>query len=167
MFHPEDFSIVRQQSFLCASSRASCTIQDDGNRLFGLLQRLRKSTRCSYKHKDKDTDMRRVRLSMQGYDCTAFPQHTMTDEMLVDTSAKVVVTRSKPSDLPSALRAKRSEVQTITSEDVQQDATIRQTCEKCGQEEVRYYTQQLRSADEGSTVFYTCPSCGHKWNTNN
>jgi len=87
--------------------------------------------------------------------------------ILVDTSAKVVVTRSKPSDLPSILRAKRSEVQTITEEDVQQDATIRQTCEKCGQEEVRYYTQQLRSADEGSTVFYTCPNCGHKWNTNN
>ncbi|TKA62374.1 hypothetical protein B0A49_11551 [Cryomyces minteri] len=83
-----------------------------------------------------------------------------------DTSSKVVITRSKPSAFPSALRAKRSEVQTLTEEDMQTDATIRQTCEKCGREEVRYYTQQLRSADEGSTVFYTC-ECGHKWNTNN
>lgn len=76
------------------------------------------------------------------------------------------MTHSKPDAFPSSLRAKRSEVQTLTEEDIQVDATIRQTCEKCGREEVRYYTQQLRSADEGSTVFYTC-DCGHKWNTNN
>jgi DNA-directed RNA polymerase I subunit RPA12 len=47
------------------------------------------------------------------------------------------------------------------------DAAIKETCVNCGNDEVRYYTQQLRSADEGSTVFYTCPKCGHKWNTNN
>lgn len=86
---------------------------------------------------------------------------------LPDTSAKVVITRSKPSDLPSSLRAKRSEVQTVNEQDVQQNASIRETCPNCGQEEVRYYTQQLRSADEGSTVFYECPKCGHKWNQNN
>ena len=27
---------------------------------------------------------------------------------------------------------------------------------------MRYYTLQLRSADEGSTVFYSC-ECGHKY----
>jgi hypothetical protein len=45
---------------------------------------------------------------------------------------------------------------------MQTDATINQTCEKCGREKVRFYTQQLRSADEGTTVFYTC-ECGHKY----
>ncbi|KAK3681479.1 DNA-directed RNA polymerase I core subunit rpa12 [Vermiconidia calcicola] len=85
-----------------------------------------------------------------------------------DTSSKVVVTTSKPSAFPSTLRTKlRSDVQEVSEADMQTDATIKQTCEKCGCEEVRYYTQQLRSADEGSTVFYTCPQCGHKWNTNN
>ncbi|OCK78765.1 DNA-directed RNA polymeras-like protein I subunit [Lepidopterella palustris CBS 459.81] len=83
-----------------------------------------------------------------------------------DTSSKVVVTESKPTAFPSALRAKRSEVQMLTEADMETDAVIKQSCEKCGREEVRYYTQQLRSADEGSTVFYTC-ECGHKWNTNN
>ncbi|KAK4574689.1 DNA-directed RNA polymerase I core subunit rpa12 [Recurvomyces mirabilis] len=85
-----------------------------------------------------------------------------------DTSSKVVVTTSKPSAFPSTLRTKlRSDVQEVTEAERQNDATIQETCAKCGCEEVRYYTQQLRSADEGSTVFYTCPQCGHKWNTNN
>lgn len=80
----------------------------------------------------------------------------------LDTSSKTVVTHSKPTAFPSALRAKRSEVQTISDADVQTTSVIAQRCEKCGREEVRYYTQQLRSADEGSTVFYEC-DCGHKY----
>ena len=78
-----------------------------------------------------------------------------------DTSAKVIITKSKPSDYPSPLRSKHSQVQKLTAEDMQTDATIRQTCDKCGRQEVRYYAQQMRSADEGTTVFYTC-DCGHK-----
>jgi DNA-directed RNA polymerase I subunit RPA12 len=83
-----------------------------------------------------------------------------------DTSSKTVVTRSKPTSFPSALRAKRSEVQTINDDEVQTTSVIQHTCEECGREEVRYYTQQLRGADEGTTVFYVC-DCGNKWNTNN
>ncbi|KAH7130472.1 DNA-directed RNA polymerase-like protein I subunit [Dendryphion nanum] len=79
-----------------------------------------------------------------------------------DTSSKTIVTRSKPTAFPSALRAKRSEVQTINEADMQTHATIDERCEKCGREQVRFYTQQLRSADEGSTVFYEC-DCGHKY----
>ena len=78
-----------------------------------------------------------------------------------DTSTSAITTRSKPTAFPSALRSKRSAVQTLTEEDVQKDAVIRQTCPECGNKEMRYYTQQLRSADEGSTVFYSC-DCGHR-----
>ncbi|KAM0801809.1 DNA-directed RNA polymerase I polypeptide [Usnea florida] len=78
-----------------------------------------------------------------------------------DTSISAITTRSKPAAFPSALRSKRSAVQTLTEEDVQKDAVIRQTCPECGNKEMRYYTQQLRSADEGSTVFYSC-DCGHR-----
>ncbi|KAF2129577.1 DNA-directed RNA polymeras-like protein I subunit [Dothidotthia symphoricarpi CBS 119687] len=83
-----------------------------------------------------------------------------------DTSSKTVITHSKPTAFPSALRAKRSEVQTISEGDVNTTSVIAHPCEKCGKEEVRYYTQQLRGADEGTTVFYEC-DCGHKWNNNN
>lgn len=86
----------------------------------------------------------------------------MANRTAADTSSKTVVTVSKPTAFPSALRAKRSEVQTISEDDVNTTSVIAQRCEQCGREEVRYYTQQLRSADEGSTVFYEC-DCGHKY----
>ena len=78
-----------------------------------------------------------------------------------DTASTSIITKSKPTAFPSALRAKLSTVQNLTEEDVPQDAVITQTCTECGRKEMRYYTQQLRSADEGSTVFYSC-ECGHK-----
>lgn len=58
-------------------------------------------------------------------------------------------------------------MQTVDQNDAQMQTEIRETCEKCGGQEATYFEMQLRSADEGSTVFYTCKSCGHKWKTNN
>ena len=46
-------------------------------------------------------------------------------------------------------------------------ATIEEPCPKCGTAEVGYYTVQLRSVDEGQTVFYECPACKHTWSVNN
>jgi DNA-directed RNA polymerase subunit M/transcription elongation factor TFIIS len=46
-------------------------------------------------------------------------------------------------------------------------ATIEETCPKCGNPEMAFYTQQLRSVDEGSTIFYTCPKCNYKFTQNN
>lgn len=53
-------------------------------------------------------------------------------------------------------------MQVVNEEDMQTHAVIDERCGKCGREQVRFYTQQLRSADEGSTVFYEC-DCGHKY----
>ena len=46
-------------------------------------------------------------------------------------------------------------------------ATIEEPCPKCGNPELLFYTMQLRSVDEGSTVFYECPVCAHKFSQNN
>jgi DNA-directed RNA polymerase I subunit RPA12 len=46
-------------------------------------------------------------------------------------------------------------------------ATIEEPCIKCSHPEVGYYTVQLRSVDEGQTVFYECPNCIYTWSVNN
>lgn len=46
-------------------------------------------------------------------------------------------------------------------------STVDEACIKCGHRGLEFYTMQLRSADEGSTVFYECPECQHTWNQNN
>ncbi|XP_017780873.1 PREDICTED: DNA-directed RNA polymerase I subunit RPA12 [Nicrophorus vespilloides] len=43
---------------------------------------------------------------------------------------------------------------------------VERKCPKCGNEEMSYATIQLRSADEGQTVFYTCTQCKYKESEN-
>lgn len=79
-----------------------------------------------------------------------------------DIESQTISSESKPSAFPSALRSKRSAVQTLTAADKETTASIQRRCPKCERSEMRFYTQQLRSADEGSTVFFTCV-CGFKY----
>jgi len=39
---------------------------------------------------------------------------------------------------------------------------IERTCPKCNNDKMSFMTLQLRSADEGQTVFFTCTKCGYK-----
>ncbi|XP_035209130.1 DNA-directed RNA polymerase I subunit RPA12-like [Stegodyphus dumicola] len=39
-------------------------------------------------------------------------------------------------------------------------------CSKCGNQNMTYATLQTRSADEGQTVFYSCPNCQHQEHEN-
>lgn len=41
-------------------------------------------------------------------------------------------------------------------------ARINTPCPMCNKMEMMYNTAQLRSADEGQTVFYSCDGCGYK-----
>jgi len=69
---------------------------------------------------------------------------------------------------PTPLWAKSDiEQQTLRQSKELTRATIEEPCIKCGTPEVQYYTVQLRSVDEGQTVFYECPGCKHTWSINN
>ncbi len=83
-----------------------------------------------------------------------------------DTSSKVVTSKSKPNAFPSALRAKHSEVQSIDVETLETESVGKRTCPQCQRTEMFYHTKQLRSADEGTTVFYRC-QCGYRETLNN
>ncbi|KAI8458391.1 hypothetical protein BY996DRAFT_6410958 [Phakopsora pachyrhizi] len=79
-----------------------------------------------------------------------------------------IITRSSQDAFPSTLRQKRALVQhNNQSSHTQLAPLMDETCPKCKNPQMRYHTLQLRSADEGTTVFYECPVCGHKHSTNN
>lgn len=40
------------------------------------------------------------------------------------------------------------------------DPQVEERCPNCGFHQMEFYTMQLRSADEGQTVFYECKECG-------
>jgi DNA-directed RNA polymerase subunit M/transcription elongation factor TFIIS len=37
------------------------------------------------------------------------------------------------------------------------------SCLKCGKNDVSFIEKQLRSADEGASIYFRCNSCGHNW----
>ncbi|CDZ97446.1 dna-directed rna polymerase i kda polypeptide [Phaffia rhodozyma] len=79
-----------------------------------------------------------------------------------------VKTHSNPAAFPSALKAKRALV--VKAEDAEQETSlpvVEEKCLKCGHIGLSYQDLQLRSADEGSTTFYTCMKCGDKTRLNN
>ncbi|KAL1998950.1 hypothetical protein VTN02DRAFT_5286 [Thermoascus thermophilus] len=64
---------------------------------------------------------------------------------------------------PSRLRSKlKSNTQVVDREVLGSGPRIEVDCVKCPSKEVTYAQVQLRSADEGSTIFYRCLRCGHR-----
>ncbi|KAJ7719230.1 DNA-directed RNA polymerase I kDa polypeptide [Mycena maculata] len=78
----------------------------------------------------------------------------------------VITTRSDPDAFPSALRQKRK-TQTKLHEGGDKGTLVNEKCPSCGAMEAYSKEMQLRSADEGSTIFYTCVTCKHGWRVNN
>mmetsp|Transcript_4010 Transcript_4010/g.7110 ORF Transcript_4010/g.7110 Transcript_4010/m.7110 type:complete len:121 (-) Transcript_4010:875-1237(-) len=98
--------------------------------------------------------------------CNVCPYQSNLDSLhnMMETS---IVTYS--ADRPTPLWAKTDKEQQLLkqSSSAPQRATIEEPCIKCGHPQVGYYTVQLRSVDEGQTVFYECPNCKHTWSINN
>jgi len=79
-----------------------------------------------------------------------------------------VVTKSRPRD-PNPAFQTSTKGGDVEDEERQQRhrATVDEACPKCAHPQLEFYTMQLRSADEGQTVFYECPNCAHKFSQNN
>lgn len=75
------------------------------------------------------------------------------------------MTRSHPDAFPSALSQKRKTQTKVHQGKVLPKVT--EKCPACGYMEAYYEEKQMRSADEGSTILYTCVSCKHGWRVNN
>jgi DNA-directed RNA polymerase subunit M/transcription elongation factor TFIIS len=41
--------------------------------------------------------------------------------------------------------------------------TDKYKCRRCGSRKITFYERQTRSADEGTSSFFTCLSCGNQW----
>eukprot|EP00042_Codosiga_hollandica_P018440 m.54229 g.54229 ORF g.54229 m.54229 type:complete len:128 (+) comp48712_c0_seq2:120-503(+) len=76
---------------------------------------------------------------------------------LTDFVGSKNVTRSRDLEL------KFAHVNVKSNEGHKLDATISEECPQCGAQEMSFTTAQLRSADEGQTVFYAC-KCGYVLN---
>eukprot|EP01128_Nolandella_sp_AFSM9_P012737 TRINITY_DN9569_c0_g1_i1.p1 TRINITY_DN9569_c0_g1~~TRINITY_DN9569_c0_g1_i1.p1 ORF type:complete len:121 (-),score=15.90 TRINITY_DN9569_c0_g1_i1:113-475(-) len=90
----------------------------------------------------------KITCSVCQYSCT-------TSEL----STKVIITESKHKDLhsygPKVLKDNAAIVK---------DGSV--VCASCGHNELSFKTAQLRSADEGQTIFYQCVKCEHTWSVN-
>lgn len=89
--------------------------------------------------------------------CTFCPFKQRVDE----GAMKEIVTVSLPTQRPEWLDVE------VEQEVTEKHATIEEPCPKCNYHELYFYTMQLRSVDEGSTVFYECPKCAYKFSVNN
>jgi len=54
----------------------------------------------------------------------------------------------------------------VKDEEESEGPTIERKCPKCGHDKMSYAALQLRSADEGQTVFFTCLKCRFKESEN-
>ncbi|KAH7374089.1 SpRPA12 [Cadophora sp. MPI-SDFR-AT-0126] len=79
-----------------------------------------------------------------------------------ENKTRFETTTTTSNNFPSALREKlTSKTQQLTSEDFEDTQKISRECPKCGAKEMAWSAVQLRSADEGTTIFYRC-ACGHR-----
>lgn len=58
--------------------------------------------------------------------------------------------------------SKYQELQHVQKDNSVEFALVNEECPKCNNPQMKFYTLQTRSADEGQTVFYECLKCSYK-----
>lgn len=85
-----------------------------------------------------------------------------------DIMVPEVITKSAQTAKPAwSTDESNEEDKAIAGKEMVKHTTIEEPCPRCNYHELYFYTMQLRSVDEGSTVFYECPRCAHKYSQNN
>ncbi|KAJ3010985.1 UNVERIFIED_CONTAM: DNA-directed RNA polymerase I core subunit rpa12 [Siphonaria sp. JEL0065] len=80
-----------------------------------------------------------------------------------DFDSVEVVTQSGSNAFPERPAQKTKDgVEEDAMAHLRDGATIKEKCPKCDAPEMVFHTAQLRSADEGQTIFYSCVKCGFK-----
>eukprot|EP00939_MAST-03C_sp_MAST-3C-sp1_P000495 g495.t1 len=79
---------------------------------------------------------------------------------------KEIVAASRPK-IPQKWLSAEDKKTSDSDRKVSEHATVKEQCPVCNHDRASFFTMQLRSADEGQTVFYTCLKCEHKWRLNN
>jgi DNA-directed RNA polymerase I subunit RPA12 len=81
--------------------------------------------------------------------------------------SKTIITSSQPKPAPEWLQLYRK-AQNLEPDDSKETkrSVIQEECPICKNPQMEFYAMQLRSADEGQTVFYECKKCGHKFSVN-
>mmetsp|Transcript_53260 Transcript_53260/g.64221 ORF Transcript_53260/g.64221 Transcript_53260/m.64221 type:complete len:120 (+) Transcript_53260:219-578(+) len=91
-----------------------------------------------------------------------------TSDLSSSSRSSLPLTTTVSADTAVPLWAKSDEEQAALQRQREPTrATVEEACVKCGHPEVGFYTMQLRSVDEGQTVFYECPKCKYTWSLNN
>eukprot|EP01105_Mastigella_eilhardi_P007571 TRINITY_DN19023_c0_g1_i1.p2 TRINITY_DN19023_c0_g1~~TRINITY_DN19023_c0_g1_i1.p2 ORF type:complete len:138 (+),score=44.90 TRINITY_DN19023_c0_g1_i1:30-416(+) len=101
--------------------------------------------------------------------CGALLVATSDTDVIKCRLCKNVIAIDKFNAKPVIMRSRKK---MIEQEDEKPDsnkgsgATVKEPCPECGHPELHFHTAQLRSADEGQTIFYECQNCGYKFSVN-
>jgi len=97
--------------------------------------------------------------------CLACKSHVPL-EQFADVETTYTIVFNKLENVKKAAAAAAASGKDDDEHDEADGPVVERTCPKCGYQKMSYAALQLRSADEGQTVFFTCLKCKHKESEN-